>query len=92
MKIVSMTDLKKMVNSLNHITGKGAWIYKDAQGYAIKDNKGSNMFKSSMRMTRRDALNHCRAYIEGWQFARDAVISAPRYCTNTLFVKEGGVA
>jgi hypothetical protein len=98
MKIVSKSDLQNMVIRLNTVTGKGAWIYKDAQGYAIKDNKGSNMF-SVCGLTRRDALNRCHAYIEGWQYARDAVlenwiaertvISAPRPTTDMPYFKGG---
>lgn len=73
MKTISKSDLQNMVVRLNTVTGKGAWIYKDAQGYAIKEKNGSNMF-SVCGLTRRDALNRCHAFIEGWQYCRDAVM------------------
>jgi hypothetical protein len=98
MKTISKSDLENMIIRLNTVTGKGAWIYKDAQGIAIKDSKGSNMF-SHCGLTRRDALNRCHAYIEGWQFARDAVlenwiaertvISAPRSTTDMPYFTGG---
>ena len=73
MKIVSKSDLDNMVKRMNTVTGTEAWIYKDMQGIAIKAKNGSNMF-SVCGLTRRDALNRCHAFIEGWQHCRDAVM------------------
>ena len=100
MKIISKSDLDNMVKRMNTVTGTEAWIYKDMQGIAIKAKNGSNMF-SVCGLTRRDALNRCHAYIEGWQYARDAVIenwlaertviSAPRPTTDMPYFKGGEV-
>jgi hypothetical protein len=73
MKIISKSDLDNMVKRMNTVTGTEAWIYKDAQGIAIKTKNGSNMF-SVCGLSRRDALNRCHAFIEGWQYCRDAVM------------------